>query len=150
MNFKSAEIGVQYARLLPEVRQVLAELDERLHQWGSERLTITDAIRTPGEQEELYWHSYVGGGVGPEEARQLAREKFSWHLVGAAADFRALAYNAEERSKIWSWLHERCPAVDWELLIHDVGRGEHFHVAKRSHELRKQWEDERTSPGRTA
>lgn len=140
MHFKTPEIGLQWGSLHPELRTRLGELDEFLNESGLPTFTVTDAIRTPDEQEGLWWGDYLKKGYLETEARAKARAQFSWHLVATAADFRGFKPWGEERARVWGWLKQHCASSEWELLEHDVGTGRHFHLAYRDFGRRKKWE----------
>lgn len=145
MLFKTAAIEQQYPRLHLELRKVLTELEVQNELWELPKLVITEAFRTPAEQEEIYWRSMlkrkdVTGKMVPvpeREARMLARRKFTFHFVGAAVDLRA-----HDPDRALAWLQGRLWNVraGHELLIHDVGTGKHLHVAVRDVEGRKKYE----------
>lgn len=134
MFFKSTKIGGEWISLHPDLRAVLHGLDDWMFENKLERMTITDALRTQQDQEDIYTPYYRERGYTPVEAKRLARGRFSWHLVGSAADFRHTVkpYTTAEMGEITARLKQVCqPASNWELLLHTVGRGLHFHVARR-------------------
>lgn len=143
MLFKTASIGQQYPGLHPELRRVLGELEQQLKEWGLPEPTITEANRTPEEQEEIYWRILSHRAEGrvmkdvPEaEARMLARHKFTYHFVSAAADLRVAD---PDRALAWLQGHLRKEREDFEMLVHDVV-GRHLHVAFRDRVARKLYE----------
>ena len=146
MHFKSPSVGAQYMALHPELRRALSELDLQVRDWGLEEICLTQAIRTPGEQEEIYWPRYIGPSVTEEEARAKARRKLSWHLFGTAADIRSKTYTAQERKKIAAWLKERCPRPEWEFIEHNIGHGDHFHLGRRDWLWARDWERRTREP----
>lgn len=133
LKFKTPALEAQFESLHPDVRVLLHDLDEWLFDSGMERLTVTDILRTREEQERIYTPYYLARGFSETESRQMARERFSWHLVSSAADFRhsIRPYTQEEQGTILARLHGLCPKDKWELLLHDLGMGLHFHVARR-------------------
>lgn len=137
MLFKAPRLATEYPTLHPELRRVLAELEKQLAAWGLPSLTITEALRTPDDQERLYWKRELKPGVTEEHARALARARPSWHLHHCAADFRNSVYGPRDRRRIHYWLTQRCPSDEWEVLMHDIGRGDHFHVARKDESWRK-------------
>lgn len=160
MLFKTPQIQSEFANLHPELRVLLHDLDEWLFDSKMERLTVTDALRTPADQERIYLPKFLKKGLPEDEAREEARAQFSWHLLGCAADFRHTfkPYTEEEQKHIWEWLKERCDvtkpdlgqkekAPEWELLLHDVGLGKHFHVARRDFLLLRKWEQQQKRGG---
>ena len=140
MNFKAPHLEVEFDHLHPELRALLLELD----QWSGEHkfaaVLVAHALRTLDDQERIYLPIYQENtGLPPERARALARQRFSWHLVGCAVDIRNSHYSEDERRTVVSWLRGRVEPVagDWELLEHDIGRGEHIHIARRDVAWRK-------------
>lgn len=133
LKFKTPAMEAQFKSVHPELRVMLHDIDEWLFDSGLERMTITDVLRTREEQERIYTPYYLARGFSEAESRQLARERFSWHLVGSAADFRHTVhpYSTAELQKIDAHLKKTCPSDKWELLLHDMGHGLHFHMARR-------------------
>lgn len=131
--FKTPEIGTHWGKLHPELRGLLRHLDDWLFDSGMERPTITETFRTDDEQQRIYTPHFLEQGYPLNEARRLARAKFTWHREYSAVDFRhsIKPYTEAERGKIWLRLRELCPQSKWELLEHDVGFGKHFHIARR-------------------
>jgi hypothetical protein len=105
-------------------------------------LVVTDAIRTPQENTKIYSAFYFGRGLSREDAAAKAASRFSWHMVGAAADFRGTSgpYSPEDCVRIGQWLAGRCERPLWEVLEHDVGKGRHFHLGRCDFGWRKDWE----------
>ncbi len=133
MLFKTALIGTQYAALHPELRRVLGELAAQNKEWDLPQLVLTEAFRTPEEQEDIYWRMF--SSLPPAEARMKARRKFSWHLCGCAVDVRT-----GDALRALAWLQGKYPGPEFELLVHDVGLGKHLHVAYRDFGWRKKYE----------
>jgi hypothetical protein len=133
LKFKTPAMEAQFKSVHPDVRVLVHDLDEWLFESKMERLTVTDVWRTAEEQERIYTPYYLARGFSEKESRQLARERFSWHRVGSAVDFRhsVKPYSQEEQDRIFAWLKAQCPTEKWELLLHTVGHGLHFHVARR-------------------
>lgn len=142
MLFKSTAMASEFRDLHPDLRSVLLVLDAQLDFWKLPPLTITDLLRTPVDQERLYTPQYLAKGFSDEDARRMARKKFSWHLVGAAADFRSSGppYSDDERDRVSEWLNQKCGGSGWELLLHDIGHGKHFHVGRRDWTWKGRWE----------
>lgn len=131
--FKTPALEAQWPVLHPKLRVVLQLVDDWLFENGMERITVTDLLRTPADQERIYTPVFMGQGIPKDKAAQLARHRFSWHLVGSAADFRhsVKPYTQAEVDRINMKLQDLCPPSAWELLHHSVGLGMHFHVAIR-------------------
>lgn len=142
MLFKTTAISTQFRDLHPDLRGLLHVLDAQLEVWKLPPFTVTEALRTKEGQEHIYWAQFSSKGFSEEEARRMARRKFSWHMCGCAADFRSSGqpYSDDERDQISEWLKDKCGGSAWELLEHDIGHGRHFHVAKRDFSWRHKWE----------
>lgn len=119
------------------LRKALGELELKLSDWGFPDLTVVEVFRTPDQQEALYWKSLLEKEGSEEKARAAARAKVSWHCFRCAVDFRSIVYTKDQCSRILDWLHERCPKPAWEVLLHDVGHGTHFHVGIRDFSRRR-------------
>lgn len=133
MLFKTTRIGSEYPTLHKDLREKLSALETYLKAWSLPGLTITDAQRTVDEQEALYLPVYRKQGASEDDARKLARHRFSWHLLGCAADFRSSGppWSKAATGRVNAWLKVNCPGALWEVLEHDLGTGLHFHLARR-------------------
>ena len=142
MLFKTPRIASEYPLLHGDLREKLVQLSGQLAAWGLPEFTITDAIRTREEQAAIYLPHYRAKGFSETEALQLGRNKPSWHLPGFAADFRGSTrhYTREENARIRSWLEEHCPRKEWEVLLHNLGTGMHWHLGRRDFVGLRAWE----------
>jgi hypothetical protein len=144
MFFKFANLEMEYlASLHPKVKAKLEGLDKWLKDKGYPELVVTHVLRSPDFQENTYWKrikSQSSGKLSDVEAKAKARAKFSWHLVGCAADLRNSTYTAIQLRTIMAKLKENTNLSEYEILSHDVGRGEHIHVGYRDYGLRKAYE----------
>lgn len=128
----------------------------------------TELFRTEKEQGEIYTEhfqkliklymqspSLVSATDRPLIARlstapeavihNQAVQKFTWHLVGCAADLRTKHYRPSQLARVRTWFAERCAAKqDWELLFHDV-TGPHMHVAFKDQTWAAHYKPELTS-----
>lgn len=111
VRFISDHHASTFEGLHPAIRAVAVELE---HYVGGD-LMITGTIRTAAKMAEIYG------------ANWKARGKFSWHLVGRAVDIRNRDWSPERRVLITAWLKANWP--DAEILMHDIGRGDHLHLA---------------------
>lgn len=150
MKFKAPHLEMEFEDgLIPEVREALCELDEWSLAHGYPEVIVTHVVRAPAEQERIYWKRYANGLVdgvshAEEEARFRARRRFSWHLlmmgVCCAVDIRNRHYTREQRKLVMQHLMAGRENGPWEILAHDVGRGDHIHVGRRRFDLRRAWE----------
>jgi hypothetical protein len=140
--------------LLPKpLRDKVTGLAAWLHSKGWEAPTLTCIRRTKGDQRRIYV-PYAerlvsalarGTPLEPKEkalAVELAKmtpaqrvawaeAKFSWHVALCAVDIRNRCYSRVQRREIMNHLRHGTNTTDWEILEHDVGRGDHFHAALR-------------------
>lgn len=146
--------------LLPKpLRDKVTELAAWLHSKGWEAPFVTCIRRTEDDQERIYTpvaerlvHSLAVGlslttkeralaadlaRMSPEERKAWARAKFSWHVALCALDLRNRDYSRAQRKEIMNHLRHGTNTTDWEILEHDVGRGDHIHLARRELERRK-------------
>jgi hypothetical protein len=132
MKFKFPYLQTQLYSVHGDVRNALDKLDGWSMKKGFRELVITHVLRTPAEMEDIYWASIQERtGVGEVEARLRAREKFSWHLVGCAVDFRNTEYSKEQLEEVMAYLRAGRYIPMWEILSHDVGRGAHGHIGRK-------------------
>lgn len=146
MFYKTSYIAQQYITQDSELRRVLSDLDDELAERGIAAFTITEGWRRHSENIATYTANYLAEKKTLAEAKRLAEEQFSYHLVGSAVDFRSSGkehgtpYTTKERLFILEWLRPRCPKDKWEVLEHNVGTGLHFHLARKNLDARAKWE----------
>ena len=89
-------------------------------------------------QEDIYWRGIAKSKGLPEtEARAEARKKFSWHLARCAVDLRNRHYTPVQLQQVMEFLQRDRKHPLWEILNHDVGRGDHLHIGRRDYSWRK-------------
>lgn len=137
----------------PELRALLADLD----QWSGDHhlppVTVTQLVRYLDEQVAIYtgyWRGLVARLASdpaslspaereqaeamrehsPEQLREAARGRFTWHQVACAADLRTRHYEPAQRERVLGFVRQRCQRPLWEVLEHDVA-GPHLHVGRR-------------------
>jgi len=98
----------------PAVRAIVRELDAHLGAKGWPGVTITHAWRSLASMADIYGRDWRARGL------------WSWHLVGRAVDIRNRDWSPEQREEITAWLEDHWP--DAEVLMHDIGRGNHLHL----------------------
>lgn len=141
MIFKGAAMLQESKQLHPDVKFALLDLDDFCKAKGYPEIVVTMVLRTAAQQEEIYWRQIANSmHLSEIEARKLARKKFSWHKVGCAADIRNRHYTKEQRGQIMLHLLEGRTKGPWEILEHDVGRGDHIHIGRRDFAFRSKWE----------
>ncbi len=139
MIYKSAELAVQYARIQPELKQLLFGLETFCKEQDFPEPVVTHVLRKRDQQEDIYWKLVKAQQphLGEAEARNLARHRFTWHFVYCAVDLRDYIYSKEQLVVILGWLRDRTKEPKYEFLYHDVGRGKHLHVGIRDNEWAK-------------
>lgn len=143
MLFKHYWLSQQFSLVHPKVREIAEELDRFLQTQGLQDMVITHVYRTAEEQEKFYWESVQKTLHCTEEiAKETARKKFSWHRVYCAIDIRNSTYDKATREKILKFLKTGRADSSWEILMHDVGRGDHFHVGYRDFGWRRKYESQ--------
>lgn len=119
MKFKDGvarqHMAAEWFNLHPRVREKLVALDD----WSRKQLlpepVITHINRTPSEQAAIY----------------QGKKRFSWHMCLCAVDLRNFTYTAEQLGRVYAFLTDNHDPELWEVLSHDVGRGDHLHLAFR-------------------
>jgi hypothetical protein len=97
---------------------------------------LTEVGRTRAMQTDRYWRAIMkAAGCSEAEAKERARQRFSWHLVYCAFDMRNWCYTAKQLPKVMALIRQACAEQrpletqsKWEILSHDVGNGSHIHV----------------------
>lgn len=146
MKFKVPWLESEFAHLHPHVQSALKALDAYSASHGLPEPLVTHCFRNASQQEAYYWRGIEKRlGVTEAEARQAARSRFSWHRVGCAADVRNSHYTPKQLEEVLSFLREGRASPLWEILSHDVGRGEHLHLARRDFSWRNTFGAERAS-----
>lgn len=102
-------------QLHPAVRGLVTELDRFVTRMKYAPLVVTAVCRSPEEMAAIYGRDWRGKG------------RWSWHLVNRAVDLRNRDWTDAQRHAIETWLKKQWP--DAEILMHDIGRGDHLHVA---------------------
>lgn len=121
-------------------KDLIDTLDQVLIAKGWPTIILTEIKREPKDQEAYYWDQVAKDFKCTEEiARSIARKKFSWHLVYCAVDFSAKIYDQEQKKFILSYLKKDRPGPTWEILLHNVGLGSHFHVAYEDQLWKQKW-----------
>lgn len=138
MKFKTPALEAEFSRLHPDVIAAVKALDDFSHANRLPELVVTHAIRTPQQQEDIYWRGIAKNTGLPEaEARAAARKKFSWHLCRCAVDLRNRHYTAAQLAQVMEFLRDGRERPHWEVISHDVGRGQHLHIGRRDEAWRK-------------
>lgn len=131
---------MEFLLLHDKVKDLLDNLDQRLLAKNWPALRITEIKREPSDQEDYYWEGIAKDlNVSEEVARGIAVKKPSWHLWYCAADFSSRIYTQVQKDFIFKYLKEGRPGPTWEIFLHDVGMGPHFHVAYEDREWKRKW-----------
>lgn len=158
LKFASPQMAEDFPLLPMEVRDKVTGLAALCHAKKWEVPVVTCIRRTPDDQERIYTpyaqklaQMHQKGltleqqeralaaqlaRMTPEEQKAWARAKFSWHVALCAVDLRNRDYSRQQRKEIMNFLRHGTNTTDWEILEHDVGRGDHIHLARRVAERR--------------
>jgi hypothetical protein len=131
VKFKTPALEFEFGHLHPDVKRLAFDLDAFLFANQMPELVITHVLRNDNQSEEIYWRWFMKKGQSEPEARKSARAKFSWHKVLCAFDARNKNYSKSQLARIMEFLKQGRDTSIWELLSHDVGKGDHIHVGKR-------------------
>lgn len=134
MLFKSPELAVQFVRVHPVLKTLLAAFGNFCDQQGFPEPVATHILRVRDQQEDIYWriiHTQAKGELTEAQSRNQARHRFTWHFVFCAVDLRDYIYTKEQLAVLLGWLRRNTIEPQWELLYHDVGRGKHLHIGIR-------------------
>lgn len=143
MKFLTPKLEAEFAQLHPDVRFSIIDLDDWSAASGLPEVVITHVNRTEEQQEAIYWKQIQKAeGLREKEAREKARKKFSWHRVRCAVDLRNKHYTKQQRGQVVLRLMQGRTKGPWEILEHDVGRGDHIHVGRRDFAFRVKVEAE--------
>lgn len=130
-----------YPALHPDALEMLEFICEV--SWGNWQIrpVVTEFGRTKCDQEEIYAPIYLqslehqgmeSDAIAREQAEDLARGRFSWHVIDCATghfravDLRDWIYLPAQRQEIIRRVRERYPRA--EVLDHAVqGGARHFH-----------------------
>jgi|GEM_PF-5620059 len=160
MQFAKPALELEFSGLHPETKQLVLDLDAWGLTAGLPEVVVTCVLRTKDEQEKIYSpfarnalrkqmedltlnstettallavreHMTKDGISERAAVARWARSRFSWHLVACAVDLRNRHYTAEQRKQVMAWLRTNRGQPQWEILEHDVGRGDHIHIGRR-------------------
>lgn len=115
MKFKTKRLESEFLLVASACRAVVRELDAWLRLKGWEGVTVTHARRTEGQMAMIYGRDWKRRGL------------WSWHLTGHAVDIRNRVWTPSQRKDIVKFLRKNWPEA--EVLMHDIGRGDHLHIA---------------------
>lgn len=167
MKFASGEVQAQ----LPQSHPDLCSLARDFDVWSTQAFIpepfIVELWRTRQEQGDIYvqvWRDIQRRlkagqpvinlqGFKPEyvdlddgELRERAEEKFSWHLVRCAADFRTKHYSVPQLTRVIGFFKQRCSSPLWELVFEPHGTSMHIHAAKRDFRWRTRFTEDDDAP----
>lgn len=131
MKFKHARLERELeGDTHPALRAYLYELDRFCIAHGYAEVELTELVRS----DRLMGIYYPPPTKGPHKGKTWKeRGLFSWHLpdkilkLTRAADVRNRVWLDVQRFAIVTWTKKYWPG--FEVLMHDIGRGDHFHVA---------------------
>lgn len=132
----------QFNNAHPELRVAVGDIYEKIASWGYEPICITDVNRTKQEQVSAYMLKFLNQGIPPSEARKAAELRRTFHWCGCAVDFRSSGapYTRAQEGKILIHLRAAYPPARWEVLLHNVSSGVHFHLAIKDWARLQAWE----------
>ncbi len=146
MVFKYPGLSREYSQLHPKVKALGDDLDIWVREQGWPDVMITHVVRTAAQQEAWYWKSiYDATKVTEELARAAARKKPSWHFWYCAFDFSSKRYSVTQERRILEYLQSGRGRPDWEIYGHNIGQGDHFHVAFRDVSWKAKWSQQLTA-----
>ena len=140
MNFKKPSLEAEFAELHPDASRLVHKLDDWSFEQKLPPVVVTHVKRTVDDQERIYTPVLMKNtGMPEKKCRELARQRFSWHLVLCAVDLRNIHYTDEERLRVMGFLRSNLGpmAERFELLEHDVGRGDHIHIGIKDQDWRR-------------
>lgn len=139
MKFKEPELQAELQLIHPDVAETLRALDAWSSANALPEVVVTHVFRTPKFQEETYYKGFMNTGFSEEVSRKMARVKFSWHLVHCAVDIRNRQYiEAGKLTQVMKFLKDGRDRPMYEILSHDVSRGQHLHIGRCDFTWRKQ------------
>lgn len=138
MQFKYAQLGQEYSKLHPKLLIVGEGLTEYCFKQKLPEPVATHILRTRAQQIDIYWRNIMMARKCTEqEAKLLAAKQDTWHFYFAAMDLRDFIYTQNQITQLLGYLKGTlCAGPEWELLYHDVGRGNHFHIGIRDTQWR--------------
>lgn len=164
MKFKEPQLEMEFNAMHPDVRRTVMNLDVWSREQGIPEVVVTQVLRSDADQESIYTrHADAliaklrnGARLPPADKalaekleamsaagrRKWARERFSWHKIGAAADLRNKHYTPAQLAAVMAHLRTGRAGPDWEILSHDVHSGSHLHVGRKDFLYRKDFEQQ--------
>lgn len=159
MIYADPKMKDEYPLLPEQLRKKLEDADAWLKAKGWPELFITCIGRTDDDSERIYTpvaerlvrdlelknlktdRERVLAGelakMNPTQRRAWARAKFSWHRCLCAVDIRNRCFSREQRRELMNHLRFGTSPTTHEVLEHDVGRGDHIHLAFKDFAQRK-------------
>jgi hypothetical protein len=138
--YKQPGLSKEFSEAHPKSRLLVESVDEFVRREGWPDVMITAVFRTPSQQEAFYWKQVQETLRCTEKiAREIARAKPSWHLWRTGIDFSSKRYDRQQAQRILEYLKSGRQGLEWEILHHDIGAGEHFHVAFKDREWKARW-----------
>jgi hypothetical protein len=130
MLYKDQRIEREFKLLHPELLKLAGELEAYCRAKHYAEPVSTHVKRYGTEQVDIYWKNIMATKKVTEvEAKALAAKRPTLHYHLLAFDLRSFIYTPMQMKDLLQWLESRCPkAKGWEILYHDVGRGNHFHI----------------------
>jgi hypothetical protein len=139
MRFKTSNTELEWAALHPLLKDLISRLDAYCLDEGIPEVVITEILRSPADQERLYWRQMQREfSLSEDAARHKARAKDSMHLWGCAVDLRESHWLAGQKKQVVNWLRIEMAKISkkpgfWEFLPDIHGSGPHVHIARKDH-----------------
>lgn len=163
IQFAFSKLEGEFVGIHPQVKSLVEQLQYHSENIGFPDVVITHAFRTKTQQKTIYMGVAAvilkkiandntltesesdilerveqisdSQNITLEKAfERWAEARFSWHMARTAVDLRNKHYSSKQRAAVMAFLRARISKGEWELLEHDIGRGDHIHLAKRDAE----------------
>lgn len=158
MKYADPKMAEEFKLLPVQLQAKLLRADAWLAAQGWPELFLTCVGRTDDDSERIYTpvadklvrdlelknlktdREKVLAGIlrdmTPAQRKAWARAKFSWHRCLCAVDVRNRVFSREQRRALMNHLRFQTDSATWEVLEHDIGRGDHIHLAYKDFEQR--------------
>ncbi len=167
MQFKTPGIEAFFKGPLlhPDARRAAVDFDHWSGKNGLPEAVVSDLQRSKQRLTETYFGRFkdlralaiVGtlANQSPEDQLlamklkdlgdavllSMAKDRFSWHIVGSGIDFSGNKYSNRQADKIHEYFTGLYKKPDWEYLKHIViGDKPHFHLGRRDYAWKEKYQ----------